>query len=84
MGQSKTTGLWTGDLCKSELLVEDAAMKCTCNAFDSTLIGVFADFTRTLGEPVKFPEIVEETPKYSIVASNIDLSGIASKDDVVS
>lgn len=57
MGQSKTSGLWSGDLCKSELSVEDVTLKCTCNAFDSTLIGVFSDFTRTLGEPVVFPII---------------------------
>ena len=57
MGQSKTSGLWTGDLCKSELSVEDVTMKCTCNAFDSTLIALYSDFTRTLGEPVVFPAI---------------------------
>lgn len=59
-------------------------MKCTCNAFDSSLIAVFADFTRTLGEPVEFPavELPEET-KYSVVLSDFDLSDI-NKSDVVS
>ena len=62
-------------------------MKCTCNAFDSTLIGVFADFTRTLGGPVEFPAVQPEDTKFNVRPSNVDLSGISSKvtsDDVVS
>ena len=63
MGQSKTNKSWTGDLCESELSVEDVTLKCTCNAFDSNLIGVFSDFTRTLGEAVVFPEPPEPLPQ---------------------
>ena len=89
MGYSKTSKSWKSDLCKSELNVEDVTMKCTCNAFDSNLIGVFSDFTRTLGETVTFPEIeLPEENSYAVIASKIDLSAIdggrVTTDDVVS
>jgi hypothetical protein len=87
MGYSKTTESWKGDLCKSELNVEDVTMKCTCNAFNSNLIGVFSDFTRTLGETVTFPVIIEET-SYAVISSNFDLNAIdgsrVTTDDVIS
>ena len=37
-------------------------MKCTCNAFSSDIIGVFNDYSRDEGAPVKFPklEVVKE------------------------
>ena len=57
MGYSKTEARWKSDLCHSEVYVEEVEMACVCNAFDSTQIGVFSDFTRTLGESVTFPEI---------------------------
>ena len=57
MGFSKSEQRWSSQLCRSELHIDDVAMKCTCNAFDSDQIGVFSDFTRELGETVVFPEI---------------------------
>ena len=62
MGYSKSALKWQTDLCQSELIVEDVQMKCTCNAFDSNLIGVFTDLTRDIGESVTFPaRVVPET-----------------------
>ena len=47
-------------------------MKCTCNAFESDLIGLFNDFTRTLGEPVDFPAppVIEEDDEITALPDN--------------
>jgi hypothetical protein len=58
------------------LSVEEVTMKCTCNAFDSNLIGVFSDFTRTLGETVVFPEPPEPLPQDTKNDLNINLSTV--------
>ena len=79
MGYSKLSKRWHSDLCQSELDVDKVAMKCTCNAFESNLIGIFSDFTRALGEPVTFPRIQFDSEKQllTVVSPSIDpvLSG---------
>ena len=63
MGFDQAKERWNHEMCQSELSVEDVTMKCTCNAFQSNIIGIFTDFTRTLGEPVQFPVIEVEEPE---------------------
>lgn len=88
MGYSATDERWQTDLCLSDLSIEDVTMSCTCNAFDSNLVGVFSDFTRALGEPVNFPApvIIEEDTSFAVIRSNVDptMSGSKDRDDVVS
>ena len=63
-------------------------MSCTCNAFDSNLIGVFSDFTRAKGMPVNFPPpaIIVDDSSFSVIRSNVDptMSVTNDRDDVVS
>lgn len=79
MGYSRTSLSWRADLCQSELFVEAVQIKCTCNAFDSNMIGVFTDFTRKVGEKVTFPEPEvdednDEVKQFAVVPSNVDPS----------
>ena len=88
MGYSLTDERWQTDLCLSTLSVEDVTMSCTCNAFDSNLIGVFSDFTRAKGMPVNFPPpaIIVDDSSFSVIRSNVDptMSVTNDRDDVVS
>ena len=62
-------------------------MSCTCNAFDSNLIGVFSDFTRAKGMPVNFPPpaIIVDDSNFSVIRSNVDPTMSVTNDkDVVS
>lgn len=63
-------------------------MKCTCNAFSSSLIGVFNDYTREEGSPVKFPKIeIKESNLAVVVPTQIDPSlnsGNGSESDNLS
>ena len=63
-------------------------MSCTCNAFDSNMIGVFSDFTRAKGMPVNFPPpaIIVDDSSFSVIRSNVDptMSVTNDKDNVVS
>lgn len=72
---------WKAELCQSELSVEEVQMKCVCNSFNSELVGIFTDFTRTIGDPVKFPpppepEVVPEAKpieqQYVVVPTRAD------------
>ena len=88
MGYSATDERWQTDLCLSDLSVEDVTMSCTCNAFDSNMIGVFSDFTRAKGMPVNFPPpaIIVDDSSFSVIRSNVDptMSVTNDKDNVVS
>ena len=81
MGYEKQVRRWQSELCSWTLSVEDVTMKCTCNAFRSDIIGIFTDFTRTLGPQVAFPALPEpvvvkdETePGYMVVPTDQNLS----------
>ena len=86
MGYSDEEHKWTSDLCKSDLIVQDVAILCTCNAFGSNMVGVFSDFTRELGEPVQFPAIVVEKRTQSLVSGSVlgerEQGKTEKKDDV--
>ena len=88
MGYSKSESRWSSQLCQSELKVQDVSMKCTCNAFSSSLIGVFNDYTREEGSPVNFPKIeIQESNLAVVVPTQIDPSlnaGNGSKSDDLS
>jgi len=88
MGYSASDERWQTDLCLSDLSIEDVTMSCTCNAFDSNLIGVFSDFTRAKGESVNFPApvIIEDDANYSVIRSNVNptIPGSKDRDDIVS
>ena len=78
MGFSKTSQKWEADLCQSELLIQDVQMKCTCNAFDSHVIGLFTDFNRDFGEAVEFPppvvDVKDQVQQFAVIPSSVDLS----------
>jgi len=67
MGYAKQAERWKYDLCQSALDIENVQMKCECNAFESNQIGIFTDFTRTLGEPVGFPALPEPVVQELVV-----------------
>lgn len=81
MGYSKSTNKWQGDLCKSELSVEDVTMKCVCNAFDSNLVSVMTDYTRVLGQPVDFPALPVKPNQLAVVPSSVDPALVDSTVD---
>ena len=78
MGYSKSDNKWKSQLCQSELKVQDVAMKCTCNAFSSNLIGVFNDYTREAGQPVEFPAVKVQESKLTVIPTEIDPSLVIS------
>lgn len=47
-------------------------MICTCNSFQSDIVGIFTDFTRNLAEPVVFPPPKEPDQKYIVVPTNVN------------
>ena len=56
-------------------------MKCTCNAFSSNLIGVFNDYSREEGLPVKFPKIEIKENQLTVVPTEIDPSLNSGKNN---
>lgn len=87
MGYSKPEGLWKSELCQSELKVEEVSMKCSCNSFSSDIIGVFNDYAREKGAPVKFPKAQlddENIKSLSVAPIEVDISMSERPDQAVS
>lgn len=52
-------GLWSFDLCLTELDIDTRMVKCTCNMMDASMISLRDDFSKELGEAVTFQPITQ-------------------------